>query len=292
MITKDSSGFTLIELLIAVMLSAILMTGIVVFVSSSLGSNVAIKNTLEERSKNDLFEERLTESLGNMVGSGVYLTGASFAGGYMTGVFLKTGGANLPITFLGLTTETGYCDTSSGTASETGTVMKLALRQFALPALENSPPYTLSGMSNAVYSGGVMIIGNTYPGATLTASGIDTELSSPSALVQSGNHLYIADTMNDRVLSYNKNDGGIVQILGAEDGIEKPNSLYFSGSTLLVASSENGRIYSLSDGEGNGSSFSSTFRVAKNFSADTIRFTFSDIPTITAPTVFGSFHLS
>lgn len=44
---KKRSGFTLIELLIGVTLSAILMTGIVVFVSSSLGSNMAVKNTLE-----------------------------------------------------------------------------------------------------------------------------------------------------------------------------------------------------------------------------------------------------
>ncbi len=45
---KNTSGFTLIELLIAVTLSAILMTGIVVFVGSSLGSNMETKRTLEE----------------------------------------------------------------------------------------------------------------------------------------------------------------------------------------------------------------------------------------------------
>ena len=45
---KNTSGFTLIELLIAVTLSAILMTGIVIFVGSSLGSNMETKRTLEE----------------------------------------------------------------------------------------------------------------------------------------------------------------------------------------------------------------------------------------------------
>ncbi len=170
MFKKNQTGFTLIELLIGVTLSAMLMTGIVVFVSSSLSSNVAIKNTLEQSSKNGTFEAKLTQLLGNVSGSGVYATGASFGPRYLTGIFLRTGGSNLPITFLGLTTATGYCDSSSGTASETGTVMKLALRQLVLPSFQNSPPYTLSNSGNIVYFGNVAIIGNTYPGDTLTAS--------------------------------------------------------------------------------------------------------------------------
>lgn len=94
------AGFTLIELLLGVTLSAILMTGIVVFVSSSLGSNVAIKKTLEDGNRNGNFEQRLTEALGNVTWSGVYATGAVFVNDYSTGVFLATGGPNLPITFL------------------------------------------------------------------------------------------------------------------------------------------------------------------------------------------------
>lgn len=170
MTIKNHPGFTLIELLIAVTLSAMLMTGIVVFVSSSLGSNMSVKNTLEESSKNGVFEEKLTEMLGNVSGSGIYATGSSFGPRYLTGIFLHTGGSDLPITFLGLTTATGYCDSSSGTATETGTVMKLVLRQFVVPSFQNSPPYTLSASGNAVYSGGVIIVGSTYPGDTLVAS--------------------------------------------------------------------------------------------------------------------------
>lgn len=66
------------------------MTGIVVFVSSSLGSNMATKKTLEEGNKNEIFEQRLTEVLGNITGSGIYATGANFGGEYLTGVFLAT----------------------------------------------------------------------------------------------------------------------------------------------------------------------------------------------------------
>jgi len=143
--SRPYSGFTLIELLLGVTLSAILMTGIVIFVSSSVGSNMATKQALEDGNKNGNFEQRLTEALGNITGSGIYATGDSFGGEYSTGMFLATGGPNLPVTFLGLKTQTGYCDSSSETASETGTAMRLVLRQFAVPTVENAAPdYTLS----------------------------------------------------------------------------------------------------------------------------------------------------
>ncbi|HBB27313.1 TPA: hypothetical protein DCZ36_02340 [Candidatus Gracilibacteria bacterium] len=276
-------GFTLIELLIGITLSAILMTSIIVFVSSSLGSNMATKKTLEEGNKNESFEQKLTEVFGNITGSGIYATESSFGGEYLTGAFLATLGPNLPITFLGLRTLTGYCDSYSGTASETGAVMKLAIRQFTVPTIQNTTNYTLSFTGNAVFSGTTRIIGTLYPGNIITHSGIDTELSSPSALISSGNHLYIADTMNNRVLSYDITSGGIAVLLGAENGIRKPTSLYFSGNTLLIASSGNGKIYSLQDGNGDGGTFKNTFKVAKNFSADNLRFTFSGISNITSP---------
>ena len=78
--------------------------------------------------------------------------------------------------------------------------MRLALRQFAAPTLQQSNPYAIHAGENSIYSGAVRIVGTQYPGNTLSASGIDTELSSPSALAVSGSMLYIADTMNDRVL--------------------------------------------------------------------------------------------
>ncbi|MDD5377348.1 MAG: prepilin-type N-terminal cleavage/methylation domain-containing protein [Candidatus Gracilibacteria bacterium] len=290
----SKSGFTLIELLLAVTLSAILMTGIVVFVSSSLGSNMATKKVLEEGNGNEQFEQHLTEALGNVTGSGLYATGTTFIGEYLTGIFLETGGPNPPITFLGLRTQTGYCDSYSGTASETGTVLRLVLRQFSVPIEQNNAPgYTLSSSGNSIFSGATRIIGTGYPGNALTNSGLDTELSSPSALISSGTYLYISDTMNDRVLSYNITSGSITQLLGPENDIRRPTSLSFSGGTLLIASSGNGKIYNLQDGDsGNGSVFSGTFRVANNFSADNLKFTFSGISSLSSPTSPASFTLS
>jgi len=99
--------------------------------------------------------------------------------------------------------------------------------------------------------------------------------------------------MNDRVLSYHKTSGNITEFLGRADGIRKPTSLYFSGNTLLIASSGNGKIFSFQDGDnGNGTTFSGTFRVANVFQADNIRFTFSGIPSITSPTTPGDFTMN
>lgn len=99
--------------------------------------------------------------------------------------------------------------------------------------------------------------------------------------------------MNDRVLSYDSTLGTISKLLGPENGIRKPTSLFFSGNTLLIASSGNGKIYSLQDGDdGDGSIFSSTFKIAKIFSADNLQFTFSDISSTTAPTGSGDFTFS
>lgn len=204
---------------------------------------------LEEENKNTNFEQHLIETLGNTTGSGFYMTGVNLGGEYSTGIFLSTSGPNLPITFLGLRTQTGYCDSYSGTASETGTILKLSLRQFVSPTIQNPTTYTLSLTGNTIYSGATRIVGTGYLGNTLTASGIDTELSSPSALVQTGTHLYIADTMNDRILSYDTISKGIAKLLDRQDGISKPTSLYFSGNILLIASSGNGKIFSLQDGE-------------------------------------------
>lgn len=73
----------------------------------------------------------------------------------------------MPITFIGLKTATGYCDSYSGTESETGTVMKLAMRQFIVPTVQNSTSYTLSLTGNSIFSGTTRIIGTGYPGSDL-----------------------------------------------------------------------------------------------------------------------------
>lgn len=98
--------------------------------------------------------------------------------------------------------------------------------------------------------------------------------------------------MNDRILSYDTSLGTISELLVPLDGMYRPTSLYFSGNTLLIASAFNGKIYALSDGEGDGSTFSGSFQIAKDFSADSLKFTFSGIPLITSPITPGDFSFN
>lgn len=103
------------------------------------------KTILEEGNRNEEFTRRLTQTMGNITGSGIYATGASFGGNYLTGVILSTQGSHPPISFLGMKSETGYCNDSD-------TVFKLALRQVTAPFVENGSSYVLSSSGNSVYS--------------------------------------------------------------------------------------------------------------------------------------------
>jgi len=126
---------------------------------------MATKKILEDGNKNEKFEQRLTQALGNV---GAFYTTGTIFGDYLTGIFLSTESPNLPITFLGLQTQTGYCDSYRETADATGTVLKLAIRQFAVPTEQNNDPtYTLSSTGNSVFSGETRIIGTGYPGNSL-----------------------------------------------------------------------------------------------------------------------------
>lgn len=84
---------------------------------------------------------------------------------------------------MGLKTATGYCDSFSGSASETGTIMKLVVKAFAVPPSPDISPYILSSNGHTVFSGSVPIVGTGYPGDTPEASsGALSELSYPSGL--------------------------------------------------------------------------------------------------------------
>ena len=146
---KPIAGFTLIELLISVSISAILMTGILIFVSSSLGSNAATKQSLEKSSTNAVFERTLLQTVADA--NGIYASGSSFSP-YLTGLIFQTRSPNLPATFVGIKTETGYCDSFSGSATESGTVQKLVVRQFVVPTVQNNSSYTLSSSGNVILS--------------------------------------------------------------------------------------------------------------------------------------------
>ena len=204
-------GFTLIEVLLSVTIAAVLMTGILVFVSSSLGSQHTTEQILQSHNTNNAFEQALGHILGNT--TTIYTSGNTFGGLYLTGIIVGTTSSEAPVAYIGLVTATGYCDDYSGSASETGTVQKLVIRKITVPSVQNTGSYTVSLTGSCIYSGDTCIIGTSYPGDTLGNTGTGTELHSPSAVTASGIYLYVADTMNDRILAYNTIDKTIVKLL-------------------------------------------------------------------------------
>jgi prepilin-type N-terminal cleavage/methylation domain-containing protein len=265
---KKSPGFTLVELLIAVTISAFLFVGILVFVSSSMRQSITQEKILKNLTQKWDFSDSLYETLGK---SKKIVWSGSIGNG--SGILLRTNDSKSIFTLLSSESFTGLCDSFSGTANASGTGMRLSIKKF-IPASTHTTwwPYTLSQSGNMIYSGGVWVIGTGHPGDTLTFSWETTELRYPSALVWSGNILYIADTLNNRILGYNTTMKQISQILGNKDGISLPTDLSLSWNTLLIANAGGWNILSYQDWSENPTQFSSDFKVSKAFHFTSIWF--------------------
>ncbi|MBP8017116.1 prepilin-type N-terminal cleavage/methylation domain-containing protein, partial [Candidatus Gracilibacteria bacterium] len=290
-------AFSLIELIIAVSISSLLMLSIMIFTGNSIKESVKNEYILTQDNNNLEFEQKILDIISNT--SQIYYSGSIF-GEYLTGIFLKSNSSNLPITFIGLKTFTGYCDVFSGTENATGTVQKLFIKEFILPDfIQNQANigginYTLSHTGNIIYSGSEIIIGTGYPGDNLDKNNpLKTELNYPSAIIGSGGYLYIADTLNDRILFYDTGSKITKELLGKENGVSRPISLYFSGNELLIANNGNNKILSYKDGDQDGETLNLTFKVGTGFTnINKISFTFSGITNITLPNSTGSFVFS
>lgn len=77
-VTRKTRGFTLVEVLLSVTIAAMLMTGVLAFVSSSLGSQNAIQKKLSSHTANNSFEEDLSQTLGDV--TKIYTSGSTLGG--------------------------------------------------------------------------------------------------------------------------------------------------------------------------------------------------------------------
>jgi prepilin-type N-terminal cleavage/methylation domain-containing protein len=211
---KKINGFTLIELMLAVTISTMLMISIIVFVSNWI--NIIKKNDkiLSEDLKNIDFEENFLKTISNT--NEIYFSWTSFWD-YKTWIFLKTSSPNLPITFIWIKTFTGFCDRFwEETINATWTVQKLVIKEFILPEINqdsitlNWISYKLSHTWNIIYSWSEIIIWNWITWNNLNElNPINTQLNYASSITWNVNFLYIADTLNDRILYYNTTNNTI-----------------------------------------------------------------------------------
>lgn len=122
------------------------------------------------------------------------------------------------------------------------------------------------------------MVGTKYAGDTL-GTPLETELSSPSTLAQSGSIFLIADTGNNRVLMYE--NGSLSELVKPTDGIIHPKSLAFEGNAILIGA-DNG-LYQVRPGSGDGGQVQYNWTVPKDITFDSIVFTFDGIAAISGP---------
>ncbi|MDD2565930.1 MAG: prepilin-type N-terminal cleavage/methylation domain-containing protein [Candidatus Gracilibacteria bacterium] len=290
---KINFGFTLVELLIAVTLSALLMTSVMIFTGANIRNSKKNEKILSNSNKNYSFETKLLEVTGNIDTNGIYNSGSSF-GSYSSGIFLSTKGPNLPITFIGIKTFTGFCDSFSGSASATGTINRLVIKEMLSENNSHSGTtnYYINRDKNSIYtSGSILAVGTGLKGNSLSSSGTGTELNNPSAIIENSGILYIADSGNNRILSYVISTGGIYEIANNKNGISNPTDIYYSGA-LYITNAGAGNIIKITDGMGTGDKLDTSFKVPKNITFDKIEFIFNGIANISSPTSSGSFTFS
>lgn len=261
-------GFTLVELLISITISAILFIGVLVFVSSNMWQNIKQEKILTELSAWNEFQKNSIDSLNTA--KELASSWSSFWS-YGSGIIIKKENG-LPYIFLGLKYATGACDSFSGSQNASGTGYKLIVREYIPTTLSHlvSAWYSLSHTGNILYSGSTVIVGTGHPGNSLGLTAIETELNQPSALVRFWNYLYIADTLNHRILAYNISSKQISELLSAKNGILLPTDITLSGSSLLIANAGRGEILEYKDGEWVSSPLAITFIPNKTFDTDSL----------------------
>ena len=284
---QSSSAFTLIELLLSITIAAILFVGILIFVSSSMRQNIIQEKMLKSLTQKWDFSDEFTQILGKT--SSVVWSWSTSDG---TGVLLRLHG-DIPFALVSTETFTGLCDSYSGAENADGSGTKLTLKTFI--TLNNPHTswgwYTLDQTGNIISSGSETI-GTWAQGDTLTSSWETTELHFPSAIVGTGNILYIADTLNNRILTYDTTTKTITKLLDTNDGIYLPVDILLSGNSLLIANAGNGKILAYQDGSGSSSYFSQEFKVSKDFTFNKIWFAADSGSALSWSTNTGSFSFS
>lgn len=273
-----SRGFTLIEILIAVTISAFIFTGLITFV----GSGLASVSRSEKSMANDLKWagiDRLLRSITTENSQLVVWTG-SLPTGYLTGILLATRTQTYPYVFIGAESFTGYCATNPSL-----TLTRLvAVGGYAPRSGENltSGVYTLDPLKQSVYSGTTQIIWTGDVGNLLNSDPLKSELSHPSSLAQIGDILYIADTGNSRVLSYNTLTNTLTEFLWISDGISHPVSLKNESGNLLIGA-DNG-LFRIRESTDAWDKATIAMTHTGDLTFDSIALDFSGITTLTSPT--------
>ncbi|MDD5213476.1 MAG: hypothetical protein PHG82_03555 [Candidatus Gracilibacteria bacterium] len=282
--TKNKSAFTLVELLVSISLAIVLMVSISMFVTDGVKNITLQKNIVDTNSDfNDfksIFSNTLssankyltgfTNSTGALfkldksysVGGFAYIGEQSFTGTYCSGTdndstnhliiknFVPFESINTDL-FSGYNYDDGTYKTSffSGIISKSGIAFTGTYFGPTDLIINGTDMYVSDTLNNTVLKFDKT---NTNIAPVIVAGkpgnfGSDlNSLNNPTGLAFGDNILFIADTLNNRILYVS---GGIVsELLNREDGIREPTGLYYDSAskTLYIANSGAGEILSYS----------------------------------------------
>lgn len=289
---KTTYWFTLIELLIAVWLSTLLMTSIMIFVGSSIWQSKKNEKILSYKVENFNFDNNFLNTIENISWSGLIHSWSNIWE-YLSWYFFSSNWDNL-IDFIWLKSLTWYCDKYWETASGSGEIKILELIKYNW-TLSNTwtSNYKIDFSSHSIVSSTWNLIVWTWlKWYKFDTNPLKTELSNPSAIIEQWDYLYIADTGNSRILVYNKLDSTISILADKYAWINKPNDLYIHWNKLYISNAWNGEILEIEDWYWTWSKLDINFISEKNITINKIRFTFDWISNIANPSNSWSFTFS
>lgn len=279
-------AFTLIELLIAVTISALIMTSILIFTWNMIHWSLKSQKILENQNNNMAFDNKFNEIINDVFSGSMVISWSTF-GDYNTWIVLKTNLEWTPLVFLWLKTFSWYCDSYWQTASDSWIVQKLVIKWLTSinsHKITSTNNYFIDLDKNSIYSSGwALIIWNNIWGNNIWVLWTDTQLSNPSAIFETNNYLYIADNGNNRILSYNKATLNIEQIASYTNWISNPTDLLYSSWELYITNAWNNNIIKIKDSYWSWTNLNINIKSKESFSFDKIVFDFDWINNISSP---------
>jgi len=278
--------FTLIELLIAVTISALIMTSVLIFTWDMIRSSLKSEKILKNQNNSAIFENKLSEVLNNISSGSIIGSWSSF-GNYETWIILYNKWAQNLLIYIWTKTFTWYCDSLWQSTSATWTIRKLIIKELVWANSHKSSiswDYYIDSNKNSIYyTWWSIIIWNGVAWNTIWNYWTWTQLSNPSAIFETATYLYVADSWNNRILSYNKTSGTINLVAEFSDWINNPSDIYYENWELFIANTWNGNILKIKDSIWDWTKLVAKFKQTALSPFDKIEFKFDWISTVNWP---------
>lgn len=288
--TNNKIWMTLVELVVAISISTMIMMSVTVFVSSMMKTSNNNQKILDALGEWSVFDLKIRWLAANIVWQWIFYSWNTIWT-YDTWIFLQTKSPSLPVTFLWIKDSTWFCN--AGTPNENDIVKRLTIKELSAPDLhKGTVNYKIDYLNNTITKWWIPIVWTSWQWDKIdTSSGRLTELNNPSAIIEHWTYLIIADTGNNRILTYDSATDKINILAWIEDWINMPTDIYYdtSDNSLIIANSWDWKVLKLSKITSSLNNINLWIKLNNNISFDSIKFSFEWVTDITWPTSTGDF---